>query len=797
MAAAFLIKLDQNHQLPANYTEQSVIFWKIVTLPDMNYLAIQFSFPKQDSEVETFFITNFRLKVTIIHAENLNTYIKSQKELFITRIPSILDRCTFDKLIMCFVVNEKVKIAKKCCYYSIISINEDDLKRLFLFLPSIPFLDYSMLVSFTCLDFPILRFSNFPVAVDIRAFLQDQLKDITILELVVSNPKRLQKEKYANVLFDSFDVLPNVINIFNLQKVEDRTIYVNRFIEPQMKETVQKSEVCVRNLPADTDKTSFFTQMSKFGQIYRISYDSTENGFAGYVIFCQKDSADKLIDSQNYSASFSMVYVWICNFPPDTQIDDVEKYLADIGFDNSIESVIQYDNQETNLTLPSFIVQVNDHSIIDDLIEQLSYNDFNKQTIPYGLYWSPHKGDNTFDDKGIILRLFGDDDNMIAIFPIVPKTIHSFFEVCSKYGVVTFLQSCSHTDPPLLIVRYQDEEQCQEALNEINGYFFDGILLTARTFQLDKRLEDIINDDNVTETHSRKKKEKKKDNVFPEYYQKGLNSFPFDGFDMNARFLQNCNGPDNNNLFPPPPIESPRALKPDDIRRKSDENPSFFDDDKQDYVYGQFIGRAVPCRGGFHDIWNRVIYPVDVRNEFIPGRGGFHDIRGGRGGFNVNRGGRGGFRGGRCGYDGLCGFAQLGRGGAYMNRCNGRGRGGYVCTTTCETQNFHPDNHPRFQEWSQMNGPPQFVPFSGQPRTLNADSPVHQMDSRPPHQEQQRIPRQERQNRNEAHQSPFRGTPRTLNNDNEINHSNQPANQRKPQQNNSKKRRGNRKIYGH
>lgn len=539
----FIIETKIN-PFPDNYhLNDELSFHTSFEIDGRSFLAFDFKQLKLEKEVKDLAFghlkSNFNEKFQIIPIPKRNSRYRKCDVLYVTNIP---EKINCPKQFMekfCTGIN---KINKCFCYYTIKSCR-DDLDRITHFLTSIPIENFHIMASFSCIDFPILRFSNLSLKTTegaLEAYINEH-SSCKVVDIKMSKPCQGKNDKYANVLLQPDDNIEEAIKIFNFSSIDNNIIYVKQFLEPDMGREIKKYEITVVDLPKDMTQNTFLKEMSNFGRIFETIFD--QESLIGYVVFIFHKSREKLLSSSKFHSYYSLVTILISNFPPNTTCDEVKTYVLnklkpnkniinskenenitddndhnkeannnnndddehssnseDFEFDiNSIKEIKVYQEQQylssdptqlkSYFSLPTFSITLGNPFLVDIALAKLNTGLYKNTIAPYAIRYYPHSKDND-SERSQILKNLG-DSNTIIISPIDSKvTLEYLFEICSRFGVILYFQINQRKVPIYCIVKYQTNESFKNALEDINDSTLNGQQIHTSVFSFEKRIND-------------------------------------------------------------------------------------------------------------------------------------------------------------------------------------------------------------------------------------------------------------------------------------------------------------------
>ncbi|KAK8836874.1 hypothetical protein M9Y10_037400 [Tritrichomonas musculus] len=326
----YIIEVQEIDQFIKSKLYDELNFTTDFEIEDRFFYAMEFKNLQSKREVKNMLNecidNNSDILIRIIPITKKISRYSSSDILYVTNMPKNFDKENPKKFIKKFCLGY-CKPKKCLCYYSVDSSHEN-LERLIHFLPSIP-ISSPIMASYSCIEFPLLRFSRLSLATTEESLASYILKyaNCQVIDVKCSKLAKGQKEKYANVLLQSVDDIDKVFKNFNFCTIDSNKIYVKQFLEPEMGEEIKKYEIAVTDLPKNIEDIDFYNQMSQFGRIFDFVLDVMH--LIGYVTFIFYKSRKRLLSSPEYHTHYSIVTLLVSNFPPNTTCDQVKNYIIE------------------------------------------------------------------------------------------------------------------------------------------------------------------------------------------------------------------------------------------------------------------------------------------------------------------------------------------------------------------------------------------------------------------------------------------------------------------------------------
>ncbi|OHT08294.1 hypothetical protein TRFO_04903 [Tritrichomonas foetus] len=527
---------DDIRQLFSNSNE--ITFSTAFAIDDRYFVSVEFMSPKTMSEIELILFEEANLNQNCIkipvkkYISKFN--IQSYNCIYLTRFPNGLDYQKLNNIINSFCKTQP-NHKKKRAYNQIILKDETDAKRILSCVPAIPFfkesrnhdsppIPTSILVSLSCIDFPILRFSKIPVTIseeNLKEIINSQLIDknnpnenIEVL-ISMSKGKKTDQFKFANVLFDVDDEkLKQIIPKFNFAKFGNDTLYVYRFLEPEMALKVRKYLIEVKDLvfvSLDQPEMSneeiqrnntiqFYHKMVKYGEILTVQVIDNN----GYVAFIFNDARERLFADKNFNASYAEIGLRVTNFPLNASVKDVAAYL-----EVPENQVIQEFGLCEFFTLPTFLVTYSHPDEVDYAIEKLDQKTL-QNTKPFGVRKHVILSENEKAKEKVFEKFY--ESNTLFISPIPQDKIEEFNTLCTSFGIVIYFIVRKLKDKHFALVTYSSKDEYEKAFYGMNNFQFHGINFLVKEFNAKITNIEYFMSENLPNSnipHPKKKKQQK------------------------------------------------------------------------------------------------------------------------------------------------------------------------------------------------------------------------------------------------------------------------------------------------
>ncbi|OHT05967.1 hypothetical protein TRFO_26114 [Tritrichomonas foetus] len=283
---------------------------------------------------------------------------------------------------------------------------------------------------------------------EIEELLQNN--KISVLSRNLNNKKEIIVQTGSKVTSEE------LIKSLNFAQYGEDVIQAQKYVTDDYYSTYIKNfsvNIPVNNILSNKQLMAvFFRDMSRIGEVYKVK---TTDKKIGIVYFRNTQSLRKLFNTYKTASFRKLNALLLYNFPPDTKVEDVEKYI----FGGNIDYVSIIEDDFSSNYMPAFIVFIQPDvlSKLKEYIKSFSYKDSWIQSIV------------AYKDKEYMKQLYFSFNNENTIeFDFKTKEFGKLYNEIIKFGkIVMFFVN---NDKRKIYVTFDNEKSainCKEQINSI------------------------------------------------------------------------------------------------------------------------------------------------------------------------------------------------------------------------------------------------------------------------------------------------------------------------------------------